>query len=346
VFGCAGYFGYLPDQSDSRDWTFDDFKPAAGTVSAGFRSNALGPKPATGSALVAQRYRNALRWAFPATDPRNLSSKNDSLILSTPPTPLPAWVDLRPFMGPVEDQGPLQSCTANAVMGAIDYLQIAQRGEYIDGSRLFLYKATRDLLQWAGDAGAYIRSTIKALALVGCCPEDYYPYDPAAVDAQPTAFCYSIARWFEAIAYYRLNNLEQIRRCLAQGYPVAFGFTCYESLDTPPVAASGVIPYPVPEERTIGGHAVLAVGYIDAPAKSEAGKGAAGYLIIRNSWGPSWGVDGYGLLPYDYIIGNGLAAPLSDDYWTVTLAGSAAVSGRRAAPYTMTDWPSRPDGPV
>ncbi|MFP5235333.1 MAG: hypothetical protein ACLGSD_05480 [Acidobacteriota bacterium] len=67
--------------------------------------------------------------------------------------PLPAVIDLRPFCSPVENQGMLGSCTANAAVGVVEYYENRAYGKYIDGARLFVYKTTRSLLAgWATPA--------------------------------------------------------------------------------------------------------------------------------------------------------------------------------------------------
>ena len=222
---------------------------------------------------------------------------------------LPSEIDLREFCSPIEDQSNLGSCTAQAVLGLVEYLERKTKGENLDASRRFLYKITRNLYNLKGDTGAFIRGTIRALRIFGACPEKYWSYDVSRFDEEPSSFCYAFAQAYRAIKYFRLANtdpkklLEELKLYLSKGLPLAFGFTVYSSIYDEKVEKTGDIPFPRPGDRVVGGHAIMAVGYND---KKKA-------LIIRNSWGPSWGDKGYGTLPYDYILKD-----LADDFWVIT----------------------------
>ena len=231
---------------------------------------------------------------------------------------VPAGVDLRGACSPIEDQGSLGSCTANAGVGLLEYFERRAHGKYLDGSRLFLYKATRNLLGWKGDQGAYLRSTMKAMALFGVPPEDVRPYDVATFDDEPPAFCYAFAQNFKALRYYRLDPagtpgkdvLVAVKRNLAAGLPSMFGFTVYSSM--PGIGeGSGDIPFPQPGDAVKGGHAVVAVGYDDARNIGDD----EGALLIRNSWGVAWGEKGYGWLPYRYVV-----EQVAVDFWSLVQA--------------------------
>ncbi|MCK4512371.1 cysteine protease [bacterium] len=232
----------------------------------------------------------------------------------------PSAVDLRASCSPIEHQGSLGSCTANAGVALMEYFEQRAFGRHIDASRLFLYKATRNLLHWTGDTGAFLRTTMGAMVLFGVCPEEYWPYVAAQFDVEPPAFCYSFAKEYQTIRYYRLDSpgiakdglLRVIKVLLMHNLPSMFGFTVFSSIYS--ADDNGRIPLPSPGERHLGGHAVVAVGYDDAMkiANEASGSVTTGAFLIRNSWGVGWGQQGYGWLPYDYVL-SGLAI----DWWSL-----------------------------
>ncbi len=95
--------------------------------------------------------------------------------------------DLSGFFSDVEDQGRIGSCTAQAGVGLLEYFERRAFGRHIDASRLFLYKATRNLQGWQGDSGGLLRTTMKAMVLFGCPPERFMPYSEDDFDIEPSS---------------------------------------------------------------------------------------------------------------------------------------------------------------
>ncbi len=237
-------------------------------------------------------------------------------------TASPKKVNLISWFSPIEDQGNLGSCTANAGVGLVEYFERRAFGKHVDASRLFLYKATRNLMKEKGDTGAFLRSAMGALVLFGIPPEEYWPYNVSSFDKEPTAFCYAFAQNYQSLSYYRLDPpgtpanqlLTQIKTNLAAGLPSMFGFTVYSSINQAS-NNDGKIPYPTKGEKIEGGHAIVVAGYDDTMKIKNDTIGSTettGAFLIRNSWGTDWGQNGYGWLPYEYVI-QGLA----DDWWSL-----------------------------
>jgi C1A family cysteine protease len=221
---------------------------------------------------------------------------------------LPPLIDLRDQCPPVYDQGELGSCTAQALGGAYQFEEMKQGMENFIPSRLFIYYNERVIEGTVNeDAGAMIRDGMKTLVSDGVCNETLWPYNVCKFKKKPTSECYIAAKDNQVLQYLRLSphTLYDVKQCLALGYPVVFGFTVFDSLMTPEVARTGIAPMPGPNDSTLGGHAVMAVGYDDS-------KNA---LIVRNSWGKNWGIDGYFYLPYGFVTTPNMSA----DYWTIRL---------------------------
>jgi C1A family cysteine protease len=250
------------------------------------------------------------------------------------PLAIPATVDLRNWCSPIENQGQIGSCTAHAGVGIMEYFQRRAYGIHLDASRLFLYKVTRNLLKWTGDTGAYLRTTMKAMAAFGICPEEYWLYSDAKTppngaptdpfEKEPTSFAYQFANNYKSTTYYRLDPagaapatiLNNVKNNVASGLPSMFGFTVYNSI-AQAASNGGKIPYPKVGDTVVGGHAVMIVGYDDSIVirNGPAGPQTTGAFLIRNSWGTGWGSNGYGYLPYQYVLGG-----LAKDFWTMVNA--------------------------
>lgn len=220
------------------------------------------------------------------------------------PDQLPKSTDLRGKCSPIVDQGPLGSCTANAMASGLrEYLLLASGQQWTKLSRLYLYWHERQLEGAINeDSGAYIRDGMKVLQKLGVAPEADYPYDVRQFTQTPTAQAEAAASAFRISSYRRVNDVHDLKAALAERLPVIIGMEVYPGFET--VGANGRVPMPKVREKSLGGHAVLAVGYRDYS------KPGTGVVIVRNSWGTEWGDKGYCYIPYAYF------AKYVTDMWT------------------------------
>ena len=209
------------------------------------------------------------------------------------PGALPPRVDLRPWMTPVEEQGAIGSCTANALVAALEYLIFRERAQHIDLSRLFVYFNQR---LWDDrvreDTGASLVSGIRVLSRVGVPREASWPYQRELFAVQPVEAVFREASEHRAVDWWSVPiDGEALRGCLGAGFPVAFGTRVTESFVKAP--RTGLCGMPAgADDRRHGRHALLLVGYDDAQR----------VFIVKNSWGDDWGDRGYVYMPYDYVL--------------------------------------------
>jgi len=252
---------------------------------------------------------HGLGWLPDLPDQRDQVFEPSIALGTMAATPLPANTDLRKECPDVYDQGKLGSCTANALAAAFDFDRHKEGKSFMTPSRLFIYWNERDVEGTvASDAGARIRDGVKVLRKVGTPPETDWPYDIAKFTAKPNEKSFVDAEKNQALSYQRIlrpshAKLYDMQACLASGYPFVVGIGVYESFEDPKVRDTGIVPMPSQDERLLGGHAILAVGY-DEDKK---------WFIMRNSWGADWGDHGYFYLPFAYLESEHLAT----DLWVI-----------------------------
>lgn len=219
---------------------------------------------------------------------------------------LPGAVDLRSEMPPVYEQGNINDCTGNAIAAAMEFDEIHQgiKQRFIP-SRMFIYYNERAMEGTVGkDAGGQIRDGIKSIIKQGAPHEGLWAYDEKLLKVKPKEEAYTQGRHYKAVKYLRMtHNLDELRTCLASGFPFVFGIKVYASFVGQQVANTGIVNMPKKGEKVAGLHAVLAVGYDDKAQR----------FIVRNSYGTDWGADGYFSIPYAYL----LDPQLAHDFWTL-----------------------------
>lgn len=220
---------------------------------------------------------------------------------------LPSLIDLRPKMPAIYDQGQAGSCVGNGTARVCEFVQMALGTP----SRLFIYFNARAIEgDTDQDGGAQIHDGIQGVVTQGIIPETEWPYDVTQVTTQPPSQCYADAKKDIVTDYFSLETDQDIKQCLAAGFPIVFGMTVYESFESDATAGTGVVTMPTHDEQQVGGHCMVIVGYDDTHK----------HWIVDNSWGPAWGDKGSCYIPYPYLD------QFASDYWTVRAVGVGSSS--------------------
>ena len=271
-----------------------------------------------------------LGWRPDLPDPRDYTPDHEAVRELLGPLKrrgaLPKQVDWREYLPPLcgcsasagLPQGGSAAC-ACAVL--IQYFQRRASGEVLEPSRRFVDWIARRLTCRTGHGEAGLRATWKGIVRFGLPREQDWP----EAAAEPDAFAFAAARKFPGLAYVRLDGggrsgeavLAGVKAFLAAGFPSVFGFPVSTSL-----SGEADIPHPTVFDAVRGGQAVMAVGYDD----QRRIRSCRGALLIASSWGPAWGAEGFGWLPYSYVLER-----LAQDFWTL-VQGEWLASGEFERP--------------
>lgn len=226
-------------------------------------------------------------------------------------------IDMRDHCPPIFNQGKLGSCTANAICANYEFIFMKEHGLTKNNadifSRLFVYWNERELENSTDkDSGASLRDGILSIHTNGVPLEQYWPYDISKFAEKPDEKAYIAALKHVSIKYARLDrDINQLKQCLAEGNPFVFGFAVYESFECEDIAKTGIMSVPTEKEKLLGGHAVMAVG-VDENKKC---------FIVQNSWGDTWGDNGFFYMPYDVMFGspkqNLEITSYTTDFWCI-----------------------------
>ena len=230
------------------------------------------------------------------------------------PATMPDKVNLRSLMPPIYDQGPLNSCVGNSIARAYQFSLRLQNYVDFTPARLFPYYNAREMEGMADqDGGCMIRDAAKSLNVQGICHESLWPYDVKKVLVKPSPKCYAEGKVDHSVNYSRVAQTELgLQQALVAGHPIVLGIIVYQSMMSEQVAKTGKIPLPSRVDgRPLGGHAITIAGY-DKLRKE---------WLFANSWGTGWGDQGYGYLPWEYLLDRSLAS----DLWVIqtVVAGNA-----------------------
>ena len=260
-------------------------------------------------------------------------------------------VDLSPMMSPVKQQGGRNTCSVFSATSVMEFLIKTELGREVDLSEAYNYWAGKkyalntDLLR---DMYRHIDGLAGFLAVEayrhGSMLESEWPYEPQNWDQRNDPRCKRVAgkKSFECFTGVPPQNARQLRYGISPTYITRDKIGLYLLRNKTPVVMNvlwcsravdnrtGNVRMPTPEEvdqaiSARSGHVITLVGYDKTQKKFK----------FRNSYGPTWGRQGYGTIPENYILRYCEVCPhlknldgLSADRKKFIQQASKGVSGR------------------
>lgn len=199
--------------------------------------------------------------------------------------------DGKTWFNPIRHQGSCGSCLAFAAAATLEAQYKITQNKTYKLSPQFMFSCGGGVCK----RGWYPDQAAKFLLNTGVPDESCFPYmSGGGSDISCSKACTDATkRSVKTSSYSRptssARSLDTIREALQRG-PLVTTMAAYNDF----MNYRGGI-YKRVSNSLVGGHAIVLVGYNDKDR----------YLIIRNSWGTSWGERGYGRISYDDTSGIG-----------------------------------------
>lgn len=224
--------------------------------------------------------------------------------------------DLRPTIQKLQlairDQGGRGTCSVHAMTFLLEYMYATRKNlNFRDLSEEYLNYAA-NLVTGKMVDGDFFSNLDLGYQKWGTYPEGLVPYKPTFDPKYkvPQVYMDVAKKWVRFQADFikpwnadtgvTMGQVYSVLIYLEKNTPVAVGMWWPKPGFFKTTNINGVDVMVVPQKRKVDcedGHSVVIVGYRKDPAFP-----GGGYFIFRNSWGPTWGDQGHGYIPFDYVL--------------------------------------------
>lgn len=221
-------------------------------------------------------------------------------------------VDLRSRLGPARDQGQRPTCLAFAASDA----HAVMRGPWDTLSTEYAFYQAQKRAGRSPKQGVFLNDMLVSLRDEGQPRESGWPYlAQLPADLSQYAPPKAVGTLFGRDGVQRTQEVARVCEALADDMPAIVLSKLTRAFYMPP--PEGIIDhiegdevFPAPR------HAVVAVGYGDAPQGRV--------VLVRNSWGLSWGLEGYGWITENFLARHMYGLALLTDETDVSHRSAAA----------------------
>jgi hypothetical protein len=204
---------------------------------------------------------------------------------------LPRSIDLSGNFPTPGNQGGQGSCIGWATAYALkSYHERIEEQWDFSSSTVFSPAWIYNQINGGEDRGSTFTDAMQLMVDKGAATWQSMPYTDQDYLTQPSQAAISEAAAYKAVEYRSISSVQQMKAALANRNPVAIGIQVYENFEQLQGPDSV---YNTTTGNNKGGHAITVVGYDDDRF--------GGAFKVINSWGTSWGDNGYFWLPYSML---------------------------------------------